>query len=165
MRRLCFVAGEAHIPRLVAVHHHPQALPLSGLHAALRHLRLVQQDRPRVTTIRRRIKDSQKQEARGAKQHGGAVRPGSGSKASAKGDVRVPRNPGASVLASGTLIEYKRTEGKGIRLTTVVLEKIRREALLEGRRPLLGLELGGRDYVVLPVEDFLDLEERAGARQ
>lgn len=114
-----------------------------------------------MTTIRRRIKDSQKQEARGAKQHGGAVRPGSGSKISAKGDVRVPRTPGASGVTDGMLIEYKRTEGKGIRLTTVMLEKIRREALLEGREPLLGLELGGRDYVVVPAEDYLDLKERA----
>ena len=42
-----------------------------------------------------------------------------------------------------------------------MLEKIRREALLEGRAHLLGFELGGRDYIVLSSEDYLDLKERA----
>jgi len=60
------------------------------------------------------------------------------------------------------LIEYKRTDKKSIRLTTVMLEKIRREALLEGREPLLGFELGGRHYVVQAEEDYLTLKERAG---
>lgn len=112
-----------------------------------------------MTTIRRRIKASQQQEARGAKQLGGQVRPGSGSKVSAKGDVRVPRGAGTTRATSGTLVEYKRTDGKGIRLTTVMLNKIRTEALLEGRQHLLGFELGGRDYVVVPAERYMELEE------
>lgn len=112
-----------------------------------------------MTDIRRRIKRSQVQEARGAAELGGRVRPGSGSKASAKGDVRVPRGHGATGVTSGTLVEYKRTDGKGIRLTTVMLEKIRTEALLEGRQHLLGFELGGRDYVVVPSERYLELVE------
>ena len=115
-----------------------------------------------MTEIRRRIKSSQQQEKRGAKQLDGRVQPGSGSQVSAKSDVRVPRKPGVSGVRAGMLIEYKRTDGKGIRLTTVMLEKNRREALLEGREPLLGLELGGRDYVVVSLEDYLDLKERAG---
>lgn len=109
-----------------------------------------------------KVRTSQKQERRGAEQHGGRVRPGSGSKPAAKGDVRTSTNAGESIATSGMLIEYKRTEGKGIRLTTVMLEKIRREALLDGRRPLLGFELGGRDYVVQPAEDWLEREERLG---
>lgn len=120
-----------------------------------------------MTEVRRRIKASQKQEQRGAEQLGGRVRPGSGSKVSAKGDVRTPRPPGVTGVVSGRLIEYKRTDSKSIRLTTVMLEKIRTEALLEGRRHLLGFELGGRDYLVVPAEDYVDPEEfeRAGSRR
>ena len=113
-----------------------------------------------MTEIRRRIKASQKQEERGAVQHGGRVRPGSGSQTFAKGDVRTPRVELGETPSY--LIEFKRTDNKGIRLTTVMLEKIRREALLEGRVHLLGFELGGRDYIVLPAEDYLDLQERTG---
>lgn len=112
-----------------------------------------------MTEVRRRIKESQRQEARGAKLHGGKVRPGSGSQDAAKGDVRVPRGSVSERAISGTLIEYKRTENKGIRLTTVMLEKIRTEALLEGRQHLLGFELGGRDYVVVPAERYAELEQ------
>lgn len=39
-----------------------------------------------------------------------------------------------------------------------MLEKIRREALLEGRGHLLGFELGGRDYIIVPAEDYIDPE-------
>jgi hypothetical protein len=106
-----------------------------------------------------KLRTSQAQEKRGAKLHGGRVRPGSGSQAAAKGDVRTPRASGATGHTSGRLIEYKRTNGKSIRLTTVVLEKIRAEALLEGRGHLLGFELGGRDYVIVPAEDYIDPEE------
>lgn len=112
-----------------------------------------------MTEVRRRIKASQAQERRGAKQHGGRVQPGSGSQVSKKGDVKTPRVPGATHTTSGSLIEYKRTDGKSIRLTTVMLEKIRTEALLEGRVHLLGFELGGRDYVVVSAEDYVDPEE------
>jgi len=114
-----------------------------------------------VTTIRRRIKASQAQEKRGAKIHGGQVRPGSGSKASAKGDVRVPRAPGGALASSGVLIEYKRTDNRSFSLKVTELEKIRGEALLEGRRHLMGLELGGRHYVVLEEHDYIALLEEA----
>src|SRR4051794_19164579 len=113
-----------------------------------------------MTVVRRRIKQSQKQEKRGAQQHGGRGQPGSGSQVARKGDVRTPRVPGATGTTSGSLIEYKQTDRKSIRLTTVMLEKIRREALLEGKEPRLGFELGGRDWMVLPAEDVIDLEER-----
>lgn len=116
-----------------------------------------------MTEVRRRIKASQKQEKRGAAQRGGRVQPGSGSQVAKKGDVRTPRVPSATGTTSGRLIEYKRTDGKSIRLTTVMLEKIRTEALLEGREHLLGFELGGRDYVVVPAEYYEHPEERAGA--
>lgn len=116
-----------------------------------------------MTTIRRRIKASQEQERRGARLHGGRVQPGSGSQEAAKGDVRVGRVAGATLPTSGTLIEYKRTDSDSIRLTTRQLEKIRTEALLEGRQHLLGFELGGRDYVVVPAERYAELEEQERA--
>lgn len=112
-----------------------------------------------MTDVQRRIRASQKQEKRGAMQNGGRVQPGSGSQVARKGDVRTPRVPGATRTTSGRLIEYKRTDGKSIRLTTAVLEKIRTEALLDGRGHLLGFELGGRDYMVVPAEDYIDPEE------
>lgn len=112
-----------------------------------------------MTEVRRRIKESQKQERRGAKLHGGRVQSGSGSQPGAKGDVRVSGGNDESRVTRGTLIEYKRTDAASIRLTTVMLEKIRTEALLEGRQHLLGFELGGRDYVVVPAERYAELEE------
>lgn len=112
-----------------------------------------------MTTIRRRIKASQTQEKRGAAVHGGRTQPGSGSKVSAKGDVRVPRGDG--IWPDGVLIEYKRTDGKGVSVTGVILEKIRKEAMREGRRPLLGLGIGGREYIVLSEHDYLELKEAA----
>lgn len=69
------------------------------------------------------------------------------------------------MLSSGKLIEYKRTDRTSISIKIDVLEKIRREALLDGRRPLLGIELGGRDWIMVPAEDYLELEERAGGDQ
>lgn len=92
----------------------------------------------------RKIHDSRKQEARGAAQHGGRVRPASGALPGAKGDMRT----------SDTLVEYKRTNGKSISITAAMLKKIRTEALSEGRRPLLGIEIAGRDWVLVPADDY-----------
>lgn len=93
---------------------------------------------------------------------GGQVRPGSGSLKMAKGDVRVGSDAGISMaLSSGVLIEYKRTDKKSITFSIDVLEKIRGEALLEGRMHLLGFELGRRNYIVLDEHDFLALVESA----
>jgi hypothetical protein len=114
-----------------------------------------------MTEIRRRIRASQAQEKRGARVMGGAVRPGSGSKPSAKGDVRVPRAPGVPLQECGVLIEYKRTDSRSFSLKISELEKIRGEALLEGRRHLMGIELGGRHYVVLEEHDYTALLEAA----
>ena len=119
-----------------------------------------------MTTVRRRIKESQKQEARGARVMGGRVRPGSGSMKSAKGDVRVGRTEGVSLAQSGVLIEYKRTDKKSISFSIAVLEKIRGEALLEGRMHLLGFQLGRRNYIVLDEHDYLALvESTQGGKQ
>ncbi len=110
-----------------------------------------------MTFVKRRdLKRSQDQEKRGAKLHGGRVRPASGAFATAKGDVRT----------GPFLIEYKRTDAHRITITEESLEKIRREALLEGRMQLLGFELGRRDYVVIEAEDLAALQEELdGYRQ
>lgn len=104
-----------------------------------------------VTEVRRRIRASQQQERRGASAYGGRVRPGSGSKPGAKGDVRT----------RSELVEHKRTDKKSITFRVEVLEKIRREALLDGREALLDFELGKRDYVLLERGAYLELKERA----
>lgn len=99
---------------------------------------------------RRRLRVSQAQERRGAALHGGRVRPASGALPMAKGDVRTP----------SATIEYKSTGKLQITVRLRDLEKIRQEALLDGRRALFGFVLGGRDYVVLEAEEYAGLEER-----
>lgn len=103
----------------------------------------------------RRVRDSQRQERRGAVLHGGKRRPGSGAPWSAKGDVRT----------DDTLLEYKRTNGSRITITAVMLSKIRTEALSEGRRPLLGFEVAGRDYIIMEASDYEADQEELRGRQ
>lgn len=103
----------------------------------------------------RKIRDSRQQERRGARLHGGRTRPASGAFATAKGDVR----------SDDSLIEYKRTNGNRISITSQQLNKIRTEALSEGRRPLLGFEVGGRDYIIVEAGDYAsDQEELSDVR-
>ena len=94
--------------------------------------------------VPRRLAASRAQERRGAKQHGGRVQPGSGNGTVHKGDVKT----------AGRLIEYKRTDGKNITIKGEDLEKIRIEAIIKGRIPLLGFELGGRDYIIIEACDL-----------
>jgi hypothetical protein len=112
------------------------------------------------------VAKSRAQERRGAQVHGGRVTAGSGNQVHAKGDMRTTTSSRGTerTLSSGILWEYKRTDGKSISLKIDWLDKIRREALLDGRRPRLGIELGGKHYVVLPEEDYLELEELASDR-
>lgn len=94
-------------------------------------------------------KASKAQERRTATAHGGRVQPGSGSTWNRKGDVKTKL----------TLIENKRTDAKSITLKAADLEKIWKEAWAENRRPVLGFEVGGKNYVVLPEDDYLGLCE------
>lgn len=87
------------------------------------------------------------QEARIAAALGGRRRPGSGAFWSAKGDVRT----------NGELIEAKYTAKKQITVSAAVLRKIELEAVSEGRMPVLAIEVAGRDYVVIPLDDFVEL--------
>lgn len=62
-----------------------------------------------------------------------------------KGDVRSDKY----------LVEHKYTEKKSFSLTRTVLDKIRTEAIMDGRIPVVALHIGGRDYVVLHEDDWL----------
>lgn len=98
----------------------------------------------------RRIAASRDQEERGARLHGGQRVAGSGSGPVKKGDVR----------CEADLIEYKRTDKSQIVLKLLDLEKIRGEALRRGRTALMGIEIGGRDYVLREAVDDRARDER-----
>lgn len=95
-------------------------------------------------------KQSQKHEKRLAKKVGGSVNAASGAFWSRKGDVR----------SADLLIEHKFTGKKQTTLKSDVLRKITREAILDGRMPVLGIHLDGEDYVVLLEDDFLEMRDR-----
>lgn len=98
-----------------------------------------------------KIAKSRAQEQRGAALHGGRRTVGSGNTPWQKGDVRTNRWG----------IEYKRTDKKQIIIKVEDVEKNRKAALLAGRGPLFGIELGGRDLVLVEAEYLAELEERA----
>lgn len=88
----------------------------------------------------------------GGKRHGG-----SGSGWSRKGDGRVSKRSWRE--RGHTLWEFKRTDKNQITLKLTDLEKIEEEALSEGRDPRVGIELGGKNYVLMPEEDYIEFEE------
>lgn len=90
---------------------------------------------------------SRKQESGVAKAMGGHTTPASGAFWSRKGDIR----------SDVYLIEAKRTDAASIVVKRAVWEKIRREALLDGRTPLLALQIQDRNLIVLDQEEFLEL--------
>lgn len=92
-------------------------------------------------------KQSRKHEVRLAKKFDGSRTPASGAFWSRKGDVR----------SETFLIEHKYTASKSISLKGEWLTKIQREAVLEGRMPVLALHVGGHDVVVLFEADFEEL--------
>jgi hypothetical protein len=95
------------------------------------------------------LKRSQKHEARLAEVINGKRNAGSGAFWSRKGDVR-----GADVL-----IEHKYTGKASFTVKAPVLEKIVKEAILEGRMPVLGISLNDENYVLLTEDDFLELRQ------
>lgn len=64
-----------------------------------------------------------------------------------KGDVR----------SEDLLIEAKTTDKASYSIKKQIWEKIRREALLDGRMPVLAIQIQDRNLVVLDEEDFLAL--------
>ena len=95
-------------------------------------------------------RQSQKHEKRLAKKIGGKTMAASGAFWSHKGDVR----------SSDLLIEHKFTGKKSFSVKSEVLKKITREAILDGRMPVLGVHLDGENYVILLEDDFLEMRDR-----
>ena len=95
-------------------------------------------------------KQSQKHEKRIAKRIGGKRNAASGAYWQRKGDVR----------SDDLLIEHKYTGKKQTTIKSEVLKKIMREAILDGRTPVLGIHLDGEDYVILSEHDFIEMREK-----
>lgn len=95
-------------------------------------------------------KQSQKHEKRIAKRIGGKRNAASGAYWQRKGDVR----------SDDLLIEHKYTGKKQTTIKSEVLKKIVREAILDGRTPVLGIHLDGEDYVILTEHDFIEMREK-----
>ena len=94
-------------------------------------------------------KQSLKHEKRLEKALGGQRSAGSGAFWSRKGDVRT----------NDFLIEHKWTGKKSFTLKSDVLEKIVMEAIVDGRTPVLGVSLNGKNYVLLTEDDFIELRD------
>ena len=95
-------------------------------------------------------KKSRKHENRLAKRIGGKRTAASGAFWSRKGDVR----------SDDLLIEHKYTGKKQTTIKSDVLKKIMREAILDGRTPVLGIHLDGENYVILSENDFIEMREK-----
>ena len=95
-------------------------------------------------------KQSLKHEKRLAKKIGGQTTAASGAFWSRKGDVR----------SEDLLIEHKYTGKKQTTIKSDVLKKIMREAILDGRMPVLGIHLDGENYVILLEDDFLEMRDK-----
>lgn len=95
-------------------------------------------------------KESRKHENRLAKRIGGKRTAASGAFWSRKGDVR----------SDDLLIEHKYTGKKQTTIKSDALKKIMREAILDGRTPVLGIHLDGENYVILSENDFIEMREK-----
>lgn len=98
-------------------------------------------------------KDSQKQEARLAKELGGFRNSGSGNGWIRKSDVR----------SEDVLVEAKITSAKSYSLKDDELQKNIGYAIVDGRMPIFLVEFKttGNSYVILSEDDYLSLRERA----
>lgn len=92
-------------------------------------------------------RESRKHEDRLAKATGGKRNAASGAFWSRKGDVR----------SRLYLLEHKWTGNKTFTVKSVEVEKITKEAILDGRIPVFGVHLNGNNYVLLGEDDFLEL--------
>lgn len=95
-------------------------------------------------------RESRKHEDRLAKALGGQRTAASGAFWSRKGDVR----------SQDILLEHKWTGKLSVTVKAAVLEKIVKEAILDGRLPVLGFHLNGEDYIMLLEDDFLELRQQ-----
>lgn len=92
------------------------------------------------------LKASQKQERRVAERLGGRTNPGSGNTWSRKNDVRT----------DDFSLELKVTGKKQFTLKASELEEGEKNAIVDGRRFAFGIELCGRNWVVLSEDDFVE---------
>jgi Holliday junction resolvase len=95
-------------------------------------------------------KASRIHEDRLAKKLGGQRTAASGAFWSRKGDVRT----------EDLLIEHKWTGKKSFTVKSDIIEKIVTEAIMDGRTPVLGISLNGRNYVILEEEDFHEMRNK-----
>lgn len=98
-------------------------------------------------------KQSRKHEDRIAKLVDGQRTAASGAFWQRKGDIR----------NEDLLIEHKWTGKKSFTLSSDVLEKIVKEAILDYRVPVLGISLNSKNYVLLTEDDFIEMYEAANA--
>lgn len=94
-------------------------------------------------------RQSRRHEDRLAKELGGQRVAASGAFWSRKGDVR----------SQDLLVEHKWTGKAQFTIKANVLEKIVKEAILDGRTPVLGFHLNGENYVLLDENDFLEIRQ------
>ncbi|MER5754324.1 hypothetical protein [Streptomyces sp. NPDC002088] len=98
------------------------------------------------------LKKSQRQERRGAGLLGGTVNAGSGNGWVRKNDVRTPEYS----------VEYKVTSKGQYALKEKELITAEKQALLDGREMLFGLQMvGGRNWITMSEETFLTLHTLA----
>jgi|TARA_B110001454_G_scaffold211672_1_gene227615 hypothetical protein len=97
-----------------------------------------------VNDINRR---SKKQEERTAERYNGSRNVMSGAGWVRKNDVRT----------IDLLVENKFTDKKSYSIVSQEMVKLSRTAILEDRIPVLQVDLGGRSYVVLSENDFLEM--------
>jgi hypothetical protein len=86
-----------------------------------------------------------------AKKVGGRRQKGSGNLWYAPGDVR----------SDNFLIDDKTTKHKSFSITTEIWDKLYEEALFSYRIPALSLKIQETELVVLSLEDFLKIKEKA----
>jgi hypothetical protein len=95
-------------------------------------------------------KQSKKHEDRLAKVIGGSRNAASGAFWSRKGDVR----------SQDLLIEHKWTGKTQYTIKAQELEKIVKEAILDGRMPVFGIHLNGENYIMQVEDDFLEIRQK-----
>jgi len=81
-------------------------------------------------------------------------------------DKRARSSMGADITTETHSVEHKRTKHKSISLKQEWLDKIKEVAYLEQRSPMLVLtfESTGEDWVVMPLADYLKVQEKADGK-
>lgn len=110
---------------------------------------------------RRQVKKATAQENRVMGDLGGRRHTGSGAAWSRKADGSV--NGAAWSDLNHAMVETKRTDKKSYSIKSAELEKLFDEAAMEGRVPLFGIELNGRDYILMETVDYIEVRDRAVA--